>query len=98
MSTLKPMSADYLTGNPIETMHRWHLANNLEFMPGDSMSASWCHKLIAAEILRKSHTAPESQRNGIFRGITVHRHNPNLILYGDLHKAKSKVNHEKEKA
>ncbi len=93
-----PMSPDYLTGNQVETLYKWHLANGLDFMPGDTLDRCWCHKLIAAAIIGKDHTAPVSQKNGIFHGVTVHKHNANWVLYGDLHKAKLKKNVAKKKA
>ena len=96
MSTLKPMLPEYLTGNQVETLHRWHLANDLKFLPADCLLDCWCHKLIAAEILGKSHTESASQRNGIFRGITTHKHCACLVLYGDLMRARERPGNGEE--
>ena len=54
------------------------------------LSNCFVHKLIAAEILNKSHVADSTNKKGIFLGVRRHENSVDLLRYGDLLKTKKK--------
>ena len=87
---LVPMTPDLMTDSPVASLWNWHLANGLEFLPGDALATCWCHKFIAAALLHKSHLSKKRLDNSLFDGVGRHAHDANLVLYGDLQKARKR--------
>ena len=94
---LKPLEPGDLMESPLQTMWKWHLINALTFQAADTLERSFVHKRIAEVILDKSHVAEKTNKNGIFAGVRRHRHNTDLLIYGDLLKVKEQHENEETK-
>ena len=84
-----PLESGDLMESPLQTMWKWHLINELAFQPGNTLEDSFVHKLIALEVLDKSHVSMASAKSNIFPGMSRSHHNPNLLLYRDLLKVRA---------
>lgn len=93
---ITPLEPDDIMESPVATMWKWHAMNDLLFQVADTIEGCFIHRDIAVEILGKAHTSKSNIDGGILNKVRRHKHDGDLVLYGDLLKVK-KQKHEEEK-
>ena len=96
-----PLGPDDLMESPVQTMWKWHLKNGLDFQPADTLEPSFIHRKLAIAMFHKEHVSEKTLKNNLFNRVRVHKHNKDLVLYGDLLKFrgdKAEDDEEKEEA
>lgn len=78
----------------VQTMHKWHLLNDLPSQMGSTIEGSYIHRRIAVAQMQMEHASEKTLDNRLFNKVRRHRCNSDLMLYGDLMQAKAKRGEE----